>query len=142
MSAKPLFIVAGLFAIVTFYLFTFGIGGEEEFSAAEGADLYAQNCAECHGVNLEGEADWQVALDDGGLRAPPHDESGHTWHHSDDHLFRYVKYGGRGLVAGGFKSNMPGFKGELTDLEIYSVLAYIKSNWSLDIQERQAMMGR
>ncbi|MBT4769835.1 MAG: cytochrome c [Rhodospirillaceae bacterium] len=141
MSAKPLFIVAGLFAVITFYLFTFGINVNGDDDLALGADLYARDCVECHGKNLEGEADWKTPLDDGGLRAPPHNESGHTWHHTDDHLFRYIKYGGKGQVAGGFKSNMPGFKDKLSDLEIYAVMAYIKSTWSPEIQERQAMMG-
>ena len=43
-----------------------------------GAQLYAENCASCHGANLEGQADWRSPGPDGRLPAPPHDETGHT----------------------------------------------------------------
>ena len=38
--------------------------------AADGAALYAEHCAVCHGVNLEGEADWRIQNEDGSIRVP------------------------------------------------------------------------
>ncbi|WP_370644306.1 c-type cytochrome [Ruegeria sp. SCSIO 43209] len=38
--------------------------------SARGAVLYAENCASCHGANLEGQQDWQTPDPDGVLRAP------------------------------------------------------------------------
>ncbi len=64
---------------------------ENTAQVALGAELYVTHCAECHEANLEEDWDWQTPLGDGGLRAPPHDESGHTWHHTDDYLFAYTK---------------------------------------------------
>ena len=49
---------------------------------ALGASVYAQHCAACHGRELEGEPNWRRRKADGTLPAPPHDATGHTWHHS------------------------------------------------------------
>ena len=96
---------------------------------ALGADLYAQNCAVCHGRNLEGEPGWRTRDADGLLPAPPHDASGHTSHHPDGQLFAITKHGTEAIVGGGYKSRMPGFADTLSDAELRSVLAYIKSTW-------------
>lgn len=99
---------------------------------AQGEALYAQNCAACHGAHLEGQPDWRTPDADGRLPAPPHDESGHTWHHSDRALFQYTKLGGREALAlqeVEFNSGMPGFGDVLTDREIWNILAYIQSTW-------------
>ena len=58
-----------------------------------GRVVYVENCGSCHGVALEGAANWQQRDVDGYLPAPPHDETGHTWHHSGSYLFLMTKYG-------------------------------------------------
>ncbi len=93
---------------------------------ARGADLYARACASCHGANLEGQAGWRTDR----RFAPPHDQTGHTWHHPDQLLFRMVKEGT--IPMGG---TMPAFKGMLTDEDIIAVLSYIKSRWPRRIRE-------
>lgn len=93
-----------------------------------GRDLYAQVCASCHGANLEGQADWKRRLDNGRMPAPPHDQTGHSWHHADQDLFAITK-GGVAAVVPGYESDMPAFDGILADDEIKAVLAYIKSTW-------------
>lgn len=98
-------------------------------AVAQGKALYAEYCAECHGADLAGEANWQQPKADGSLPAPPHDETGHTWHHPDSALFAYTRHGGAALAGDGFKSAMPGFADRMTDAEIWSVIAYIKSTW-------------
>lgn len=108
-----------------------------------GKTLYAENCASCHGANLEGQPNWRSSDENGVLPAPPHDETGHTWHHDSGMLFQYTKLGGlealarRGLT--GFKSGMPGFAEALTDEEIWEVLAFIRSTWPERIQENHLM---
>ena len=96
---------------------------------AQGRQVYADQCAACHGADLEGQPDWRSPLPSGRLPAPPHDASGHTWHHPDDMLFRIVKKGTAAIVGGGYESDMPAFADVLGDPEIRAVLAYIKSRW-------------
>lgn len=104
---------------------------------ALGADVYAEHCASCHGRNLEGEPDWRRRRADGTLPSPPHDATGHTWHHPDDVLFRMTKEGPAAVVGKGYRSTMPGFAGVLEDREIWASLAYIKSLWPADIRKVQ-----
>ncbi|TKR53352.1 c-type cytochrome [Allopusillimonas ginsengisoli] len=96
-----------------------------------GKQIYANNCASCHGAQLEGQPDWRKRQDNGRLPAPPHDISGHTWHHPDAMLIDITK---NGLVPGvtappGYVSDMPAYDKLLTDHDIRAVLAYIKSSW-------------
>lgn len=93
-----------------------------------GRQLYVDRCASCHGVNLEGQPDWMERLPNGRLPAPPHNATGHTWHHSDGQLFRIVK-DGLAAILPGYETDMPAFKDILTDAEITAVLDYIKSTW-------------
>lgn len=94
-----------------------------------GERLYQENCAICHGVNLEGQPEWRSRLPNGRVPAPPHDASGHTWHHPDRVLFDIVKRGPAAIVGNGYKSDMPGYEDVLTDKEITAIIDYIKSTW-------------
>jgi mono/diheme cytochrome c family protein len=130
--------VVGLAALVA--LLAFGERGpdadpDDPELVALGRDAYAAQCAACHGAELEGAPNWQEPLADGTLLAPPHDMSGHTWHHPDELLFAITKYGGQSQAPEGFTSTMPGFEDTLTDREIWAVLAYIMSHWTEDILE-------
>lgn len=93
-----------------------------------GQEIYAANCASCHGAKLEGQPDWRRRLDTGRMPAPPHDESGHSWHHPDTDLFTITKLG-VGAVVPGYESDMPAFAETLSDADIVAVLTYIKSTW-------------
>jgi mono/diheme cytochrome c family protein len=109
---------------------------------ANGQALYAEHCASCHGANLEGQPSWQSPDENGVFPAPPHDETGHTWHHDNQLLFAYTRLGGEAALAArgvtGFASGMPGFGGTLTDDGIWDILAYIQSTWPKRLQEAQA----
>ncbi len=105
---------------------------------ALGSSVYRDHCASCHGANLEGQPDWRIRKPDGRLPAPPHDDSGHTWHHPDEHLFRITKHGlNPPLAPEGYESDMPAFDETLTNAEIWAVLAYIKSRWPAKTLARQ-----
>jgi mono/diheme cytochrome c family protein len=92
----------------------------ERVSAGE--NIYARNCSSCHGpVNgrptLPG--------------APAHGDAGHTWHHPDRLLFQWI------LDRPPLATTMPAFRGTLSEEEVAQVLAYIKSSWLPEIQDRQ-----
>ena len=106
----------------------------------EGRDVYEAQCASCHGINLEGQPNWRQPLPEGGFPAPPHDETGHTWHHPDQLLFQMTKFGGKHFAGEDAVSNMPAFEGILSDREILASLAYIKSKWPPKIQDQQEKM--
>ncbi|MTI15967.1 cytochrome c [Rhodobacteraceae bacterium RKSG542] len=112
-------------------------------TVAKGASIYADQCATCHGVNLEGEPNWQERNSDGTMPAPPHDESGHTWHHDDWLLFKLVKFG-LGGVEGleDVPSTMPAYEGVLSDEEILAVLSYIKSTWPEALRSNHDALNR
>ena len=109
---------------------------------ALGAKIYAENCADCHGVQLEGQENWQVRNADGVLPAPPHDETGHTWHHPDAYLFLLTKYGVEALIGRAYANNMPAYEGDLSDDQIIAVLSYIKSRWPDQVRQRHDQINR
>ena len=110
---------------------------------AEGAALYAEHCAACHGPELEGQPDWRTPGADGVLPAPPHDETGHTWHHDNQLLFTYTRLGGQETLAArgvtNFTSGMPAFGDLMTEDEIWAVLAFIRSTWPAEIRENHTL---
>ncbi len=105
---------------------------------ALGKKIYDARCAACHGADLEGQPDWRRRLASGELPAPPHDASGHTWHHPDPWLFDVTKHGTLRFAPPGYKSAMLGFADVLSDAEIRAVLAHIKASWPPEIRARQA----
>ena len=105
---------------------------------ALGRTLYGEACAACHGAELEGQPNWRQRDPDGLLPAPPHDETGHTWHHPDRQLFEITKWGTAALIGPDYQTTMGPFGELLSDDEIRAVLAYIKSRWPENIRARQA----
>ena len=99
-----------------------------------GIKIYANNCASCHGKNLQGQVGWQNQLDDDGHRlAPPLNGTAHTWHHSPEYLYRVIKYG--------FTSFDPNYEGKmlgnsgLSDEEVWELVSYMKEVWPNEINE-------
>lgn len=115
---------------------------DDAAQVALGQRVYSEHCASCHGVNLEGEQNWRSLKPSGRLPAPPHDETGHTWHHPDWQLFRITKTGPAEIVGDGYESDMPGFAGVLTDEEIWATLAFIKSRWPKRIRARHDRINK
>ena len=105
---------------------------------AAGQSVYVARCASCHGAKLEGQPNWRRRLANGRLPAPPHDQTGHTWHHTDADLFGITKHGLKSYAPAGYESDMRAFDGTLSDEQIASVIAYIKSTWPAGIRARQA----
>ncbi|MEZ5603241.1 MAG: cytochrome c [Burkholderiaceae bacterium] len=109
---------------------------------ALGREVYAKHCASCHGANLEGQPDWRSRGPNGRMPAPPHDASGHTWHHPGDVLFGIVKEGVQKYAPPGYQSDMPAYAGVLSDEQIVAVLSYVKSTWPADVRRRHDELER
>jgi mono/diheme cytochrome c family protein len=114
--------------------------GREPAAATQlhrGEALYAQHCASCHGAALQGQPAWRQRRPDGRLPAPPHDDSGHTWHHPPEQLFAITKFG---MVPPNappdYTSDMPAFAAVLKDDDIRDILAFIASRWSTEVRQR------
>lgn len=106
---------------------------------AAGKVVYDGYCADCHGARLEGQPNWKARLPSGRLPAPPHDDSGHTWHHANAVLFDLVKHGLKPPNApADYQSDMPAFGGTLSDDQIWAVLAFIQSRWSERVRAAHA----
>jgi mono/diheme cytochrome c family protein len=116
-----------------------GATGPSAMELLEGEAIYKAECAMCHGANLEGQANWRERRPDGKLPAPPHDASGHTWHHAMEQLVSITKLG---LVPPnapeGYLSDMPGYAAKLSDAQIRNVLSYIESQWPQEIRDKRA----
>ena len=104
-------------------------------SVEQGGVLYQAQCAACHGADLSGADDWKQRNEDGTFKPPPHDASGHTWHHPDQLLTGLIQDGGSSP-----DSVMPAFGNKLNDDEIASILDYLKSNWGPDERSFQWMV--
>ena len=114
------------------------VNPNDTVQVALGQQLYQVQCGSCHGADLEGEENWQDRGPNGLIKAPPHDETGHTWHHGDTYLFDSIKQGGARLSTNVGISAMPAYDNVLTNTEIAAVLAYIKSTWPEEILVAQA----
>ncbi len=108
----------------------------------QGKPLYQKHCASCHGANLEGQPDWKKRLPNGRLPAPPHNASGHTWHHPDGTLLKIVKEGTVAIAGGDYQSDMLGFKDVLSDDEIKAILEFIKSTWPERERKHQERLSK
>lgn len=107
-------------------------------SGTDGKVLYQTHCATCHGARGEGQPNWKTKKAAGTYPPPPHDASGHTWHHADGLLFRTVRDGGQAAAPAEFKSGRPAWKDTLTDAQIVAVLQYLKTLWGPAEREFQS----
>lgn len=109
---------------------------------AQGQQVYQTHCAACHGTKLEGQPNWRERDANGVLPAPPHDASGHTWHHPDEVLFNITKLGvAKAAKLKDYVSTMPVYEGVLSDEEIVAALSWIKSQWPAQVRERHDQMN-
>jgi len=90
-------------------------------SLAAGAQSYAKVCALCHGATGNGDGKLAAATADYG--AKPSDLTDDVWDHgsTDGLIFVVIRDG----IGPDF--NMPGFKGRLSETEIWNVVNYVRS---------------
>ncbi len=151
-TSKLLATLAGIAVVAAVALFAFypfakettghALRPDDAAVVAAGGRLYAAQCAACHGAQLEGQPAWRTRGADGLLPAPPHDASGHTWHHPDEALFRITKFGVASIIGDPtYKTAMPVYEGQLSDEQIVAVLSWIKAQWPAAIRQKHDQMN-
>ncbi|MCP4487074.1 MAG: thioredoxin fold domain-containing protein [Gammaproteobacteria bacterium] len=113
--------------LTTFLLMSFSIKADgnrwyDASQASQGADIFQQQCASCHGRDAEANSGWQQAS--GEAAAPPLNGSAHAWHHSLKQLRKTIQMGS--IQLGGA---MPGFSEKLAESEIDRAIAFFQSKW-------------
>ena len=119
----------------------FPITIDSKIMIAKGKIAYENNCVSCHMINLAGAKNWKGVDEDGHRKAPPLDGTGHTWHHDDKTLHAIIKNGLAKLVKN-YEGKMIGFEDKLSDKDIDSILAYIKSYWPKDKYDHQINLSK
>ena len=108
------------------------VSHEDPAVIAQGERLFVQNCAVCHGQQAEGE-NTEIPMggtkQSGGYLAPALNGTGHAWHHPPDMLFQIIRDG-----SAAENSVMVGWTGRMTDAEIHTVVAYLRSLWPPEIK--------
>lgn len=107
-----------------------------------GRQVYAAQCASCHGPRGEGQPNWEQPNAAGDLPAPPHGREGHTWKHSDAMLYRIVENGWRDPYNKSRTLTMPAFGGSLSAREIQDVIDYLKTMWTPEQRQFQREESR
>ncbi len=104
---------------------------------AQGQQVFAANCASCHGEFAQGLVeDWKAKLPDGAFPPPPLNGTAHAWHHPLSVLLGVINEGG--VALGG---NMPGFQSALAQQEKLAVIAFFQNYWSDEIYSNWLKMG-
>ena len=138
--ALLLALVVGLFLFEPWSLFSKPIWEQtpSSKSIAEGKQVFATNCAVCHGEMAVGENFHHPMggmKNQGGYLAPALNGTGHAWHHPDAVLFNTIQ---EGSIAE--DSPMRGFAGRISDAEIVASIHYFKSLWPKEILNRHKEM--
>ena len=93
---------------------------------ALGEQVYAQNCASCHGVALEGQANWRREMQMV-ISLRHHMTKQGTLGTTPTRTLLMTKYGIEEMIGKPYPNNMPAYEDKLTDEEILAVPSYIKA---------------
>ncbi|HET8905100.1 MAG TPA: cytochrome c [Saccharospirillum sp.] len=96
-----------------------------------GNEVFAENCAGCHGQNAESTPNWKTVAANGQYPPPPLNGTAHAWHHPLDVLKMVIEQGGE--PVGGV---MPAWGDRLSDRQIIDVIASFQSYWPDDVYQR------
>jgi len=112
-------------------------GWSDPSDIANGKNLFAKNCAVCHGpagIGPQSPA-LKVKRKDGKFQPPALNGTAHTWHHSPDLLRKIIAKGGTSYGKG-YKGWMPVFEKTLTQKQRDDILKYLHSLWPDKIKRR------
>ncbi|MFL5518319.1 MAG: CopD family protein, partial [Gemmatimonadales bacterium] len=106
---------------------TAAVTAVDPVAAAQGKELFAQNCAVCHGAGAQGDGPGAASL-----HSPPANlTAGHSLMHSDDDYRYWIEHG----IAG---TDMPAFGQKLGESDVRDIIAYVRSLQQTALQARDA----
>lgn len=94
-----------------------------------GARLYQEYCAQCHGPEAQGHPDWQNPAV---TAAPPLNGSGNEWKRSRSEIIAIIQ---NGITRQG-EPVMPAWKGRVADKDLDDLLTWMTALWPNDVYER------
>ncbi len=103
---------------------------------ALGRTLYRQHCSYCHGIDREGHEDWQPGTQVAAGLPTALDERSPSVDRSDRQIFEWIRYGGQPFLPAGVRSQMPAFEFNLTEAQVWAVVAYLKNRWPEEVLAR------
>ena len=115
---------------------------ERPAQVALGRVLYRQHCSYCHGIDREGHEDWRPGMTAASGLAPSLDERSPSVERSDREIFERVKFGGQPFLPATVRSQMPAFEFNLTDAQIWALVAYLKNRWPEEALTRHERANR
>ena len=112
-------------------------GWSDAKDIANGKNLFAKNCATCHGP--AGIGSQSPALKkkrtDGKYQPPALNGTAHTWHHAPDLLRNIIAKGGKSYGKG-YEGWMPEYDKTLTQKQRDDILKYVHALWPEKIRKR------
>lgn len=94
-----------------------------------GAQLYQENCAQCHGPEAQGHPDWQNR---NVVAAPPLNGTGKEARLRKSEMIGIIR---NGLTRDRLPT-MPAWKGRLSDQDIEDIIAWYQALWTPETYER------
>jgi copper transport protein len=93
-------------------------------SIAIGRSLYAQNCAQCHGIKGDGRGPLADEME-----VPPADFRIHVPFHSDEFFFN--------VISNGLGDIMPAWSTQFSEEEIWHLINFLKSEYGIEAREKE-----
>jgi mono/diheme cytochrome c family protein len=115
---------------------------ERPAQVALGRTLYRQHCSYCHGIDREGHEEWQPGVPVASGLAPALDDRSPMVDRSDRQIFESIKFGGQPFLPAGVRSQMPAFEFNMTDAQIWALIAYFKNRWPEEVLARHERANR
>lgn len=109
---------------------------------ALGRTLYRQHCSYCHGVDREGHEEWRPDTPVAAGLAPSLDERSPAVDRTDRQIFEWIKFGGQPFLPASMRSQMPAFEFNLTDAQVWGIVAYLKNRWPEEALARHERANR
>lgn len=98
---------------------------------SRGAEIYKENCAECHGPQAQGHPGWEEDAKGEFVMAPPLDARGPTVRRSKQELVNIINNGRKR----GNDSVMPGWKGRLSTSDIDDTILWFQALWPPEVYD-------